>query len=276
MTAKVKALMSKKLIGREVAAIILTDAIQYSLCLPRIYTDSEVQNAYNSLDGRPEEHPEFNKWKQIEDFIPQLSHMADLSILNAGYDLNLILSKISLCQLRWLADGCENEWKNLIDTKSMQLSKYGCMPHVANIFNPLYFNNGNDKDAKFISNLYKSAIRHIKYYIACTAICEIINDIIKIDMKHIITSNYYMLRTSIGFFNNAIQNQLLSINLVKDCPGIKPLLPNIPAIDEIDLEDYIPSKQMMEKAKARLEGATKDIFLDTCKNIVEEFYFEFN
>ncbi|MCE3232434.1 MAG: hypothetical protein K0R98_691 [Rickettsiaceae bacterium] len=269
---KAKQLMNKKLTGREVASILLTDLIQDNFGLTRTYTDAEAQSVYNSLDGRREEYPSFNKWMQIDDVIPNLRNMANSSALSAGYNFNLILSKIRLFQVRWLVDGCEDEWNKFIDAKRNQIGKYGCKPHVVNMFDPLYLKNEQERivrDAELINAFYKSAIKHLKYYTACIALCEIFDEIVKVNMMPLATSCENMLDSSIGFFNMACDDYEFSQHLVASYPGMKPLIPDV-EIKYIDIEEYAPSKETLAKVKTQIEDATKETLLDTCAKAIEE------
>lgn len=272
MTAKVKTLINKKLTGREVAAILLTHAIQDGFGLPLTYSDAEAQTAYNGIDGRCEEYPSLNKWMRLEDIIPNLRNMANVSALSAASDLNMILSKIKLFEIRWLADGCEAEWRAFIDAKRKQLQKNDCMPHIADMFDPLRFANENNRvarDAKLINNLYCSAIRHIQYYMACVALCDIVDDIIKVDMKPVTTGSKHILEISLSFFNLAIDNQLFSQYLSQTHPKMKPVIADIHNINEINLDDYAPSPEGIAKATANIQAATKDTLQHVCAEAIE-------
>lgn len=269
---KAKQLMNKKLTGREVASILLTDTIQESFGLTKIYTDAETQSAYNSLDGRTQEYTSFNKWMRIEDIIPNLRNMSNTSALSVGYNLNLVLSKIRLFELRWLVDGCENEWKALIDAKRKEVGKYGCKPHVINTFDPLHLRSEEGQiahDAELIDNLYLSAVRHLKYYMACIALCEIVDEILKVNMRPAAMSCENMLNASLAFFNIAYDDHAFSQHLVESYPGMKPLLPSI-NIGNIDIADYTPSKESISKVKVRIEDASKTNLVAICAQSIDE------
>lgn len=268
----IKRLIDKKLTGREVASLFLSDFIQECQGLPSTFSAAEKQSAYNSLIGRPEEHPAFSKWMRVEDVIFVTRAMADFHAMSASHHLTLIRSKMTLFKMQWLVKECEEEWQGLLDQKGRELENHGCSAHLISIFNPLPPQASLEKQSReidFIKTFYGSAKRHLRLYSASKAIREVLCSILKIKKVDIKTTADETLESTILLFNRDAEAQTFSEYLAQEHPGIVPILPKN-LISPIDMETYLPSRELLEKVKSRLEDAPREKILETCAQVVDE------
>lgn len=260
---KTKQLMNKKLTGREVASMMLNHTLREVLGMDTVFSEAEVRTAVAGLFNRKEEHTECKKWLELESVIRYMHAQANQHALSFSSDLNLLLFQWTNAKLVWLVDGNEDKWQEFVNAKHAQVEKLGVDPEFISSFSPISETGKNAPITKVIDCLYESAIGHLKCYMACVALHEIIYDLVKVDIFFFFRYREHSIKNTAKLFNLAYDELCTSEYLAKKYPGFPALLSEN-TLNHIDIDLYAPDSKKVADVRGNIEEAGVDELFQVC------------